>query len=191
MAALEILRPVIDLDGKRVIPLPSAMSRDLQARETAHRAMIKDILSCLAEGLDVAMVNLGDVSLYATAAYLTAPVRQAGYTAEWIPGVTSFSAASAALGAALAEGDTPLHIIPCLTDGWRAALDLPGTKVLMKPGDRLPEIFEFLRQTGRQSRAALVINCGMEGEALIAPFDRLPEKRSYFSLVIIKEGQTW
>lgn len=190
-AALDILRSVMPLEGKTLLPLSFSMSRDPCLRENAHRRMTEAILRHLAEGRDVGMVCLGDTAFYASVGYLAGPIRGAGYRAEFIPGVTSFSAAAAALGTALAEGERPVHIIPCLSDAWRDALDLPGTKILLKPGTRLPAILDFLKKTGRERASALAVNCGMEGEELIAPFTELPRRESYFSLVIVKEEPTW
>ena len=187
MTALEIIRPVADLAGKEILPVPLSMAKDPTVREAEHRNMAAAVLDRLTRGQDVAMVNLGDVSLYASVSYLLAAVREAGFSACLIPGVTSYSAASAALGRVLAEGDSPLHIIPALSDGWREELELPGTKVLMKPGDRLPAIYDYLKQTNRLSRSALVCNCGMEGERLMDPFTELPGETGYFTLVIVKE----
>ena len=187
MTALEIVRPVVDLTEKQVLPLDYSMSGDPARREAEHHAMIQAILDCLDRGRDVAMVNLGDSTLYASVNQLAGPIRQAGYPVELIPGVTSFSAASAALGEPLAEGDVPVHILSALRDDWKTWLDLPGTKVLMKPGKRLPEVLAYLKETGRTERAALVMDCGMAGEVRLVPFDRLPDRQSYFTLVIVKE----
>lgn len=191
MVALEIVRPVLDLSAKTILPLEFSMSRDPAEREHGHSVMADAVLAHLAQGRDVAMVNLGDVSLYASAGYLQRPIRAAGFETELIPGVTSCSAAAAALGRILAEGDAPLHILPALGEDWREALDLPGTKVLMKPGKRLQAIYTYLKQTDRLACSALVLNCGMEGERLIDPFTQLPDEESYFTLVIVKEASPW
>ena len=187
MTALEIVRSVADLTEKQVLPLDFSMSGDPEQREAEHKTMVETILDCLDRGLDVAMVNLGDSTLYASVNLLVGSIQHAGYAAELIPGVTSFSAASAALGQSLAEGDIPLHILPVLRDDWKTWLDLPGTKVLMKPGKRLPDVLAYLKETGRTERAALVMDCGMAGEVRLVPFDRLPDRQSYFTLVIVKE----
>lgn len=187
MTALEIIRPAAELAGKQVLSLDFSMSRDPQQREADHIAMVKAILSQLEKGRDVAMIVLGDSTLYASVGQLAGPIRRAGYEVELIPGITSISAAAAVLGLALAEGETPVHILPALGDDWRTQMDQPGTKVLMKPGKRLPDVLAYLKETGRTDRSALVMDCGMEGEVRLVPFDRLPDRQSYFTLVIVKE----
>lgn len=187
MVALDIIRPVIDLDGREIIPLGFSMSKDPAVREKERTETAAQVIGRLERGLNVAMVNLGDVSLYSTAGYLLAPVRQAGYNVRCVPGVASYSAAASALGQILAEGDIPLHIIPVEGSSWTEALDLPGTKVFMKPGSRLPDLISHLKETGRMKNAYLVSNCGMKGEMILSPLNRIPDKINYFTIVIVKE----
>ena len=187
MTALDIIRQVIELDGKEVIPLDFTMSRDISEQKNNHTEITEQITVRLAEGQDVAMINLGDVSLYATAGYLLEPIRCAGYSVRCVPGVTSYSAVAAALGQSLAERDTPVHIIPLLDENWNEVLELRGTKVFMKPGKRLPSLVAHLRETGRSEKAWLVSNCGMEGERIISPLNDCSDKDNYFTIVIVKE----
>ena len=190
-AALKIASRAVDLKEKTILPLPFSMSRDPEVLAAAHASAVQAVESHLARGRDVAMLCLGDVSLYASAGAVLPALRRAGYEAELVPGVTSFSAAAAALRLELAGGDEPLHIVPVLGEDWKDSLSLPGTKVLMKPGSRLPSVFSWLAQHDLLGSSALVMNCGMEGERLLCPFDRLPEETGYFTLVIVKEGRIW
>lgn len=187
MVALDIAKQAVDLSDKTILPLSFAMDRDPAKRKRGHKDMANAILQHLRKGRDVAMVNLGDVTLYASAGYLSVPIRQAGYDTLFIPGVTSVSAASAALGLPLAEGDSPVHFIPSLSENWKETLSLPGAKVLMKPGKRLPEIYQHLKENDWLSRTALVLNCGLPGEQLHCPLTALPDQESYYTLVIVKE----
>lgn len=98
-------------------------------------------------GQDVAMLNLGDVSVYATFGYLQEILEAEGYKTVRIPGVPSFCAAAARLGQPLTGGmEAPLTIAP----GRHAAevLAAPGTKVLMKSGRQLPETLAALAEAG-------------------------------------------
>lgn len=70
MLALDIARGAVSLDGKEILPLRFTMSRDASVRQESYRAAARQIEEKLAAGLDVAMVNLGDVSVYATAFYI-------------------------------------------------------------------------------------------------------------------------
>lgn len=102
-----------------------------------------------------------------------------------IPGVPSFCAAAARLGTSLTLGEVPLHIIP-VTGDWEALLDVPGTKVLMKAGRRLPQVAQALRERGLLEQSALVRDCGLPTEAVCTELERA-EPAGYFTTVIVKE----
>ena len=110
MLALAIASGSVSMDGKTVLPLSFAMSRDENVRRAGYARAAEQIGSRLDAGLDTAMVNLGDVSIYATAYYVLAVLRERGYEVRMIPGVPSFCAVAAELGRSLTDMDTPLHI---------------------------------------------------------------------------------
>ncbi len=78
------------------------------------------------------MPVLGDVSLFASSAYVAQLLEEEGCRCVRVPGVPSFCAAAARLGRSLTEMDLPVHIVPAGGFPLEEALDLPGTKVLMK-----------------------------------------------------------
>ena len=132
--ALEIARQAADLSGKTIVTLPFAMSRDREKQRAAHETAVEAIVPHLREGRDVAMLNLGDVSIYATYGYLMGLIQEQGFETEMIPGVPSFCAAAARLGISLTEMNQPLHILPAGGCAVEEELALTGTKVLMKSG---------------------------------------------------------
>lgn len=186
--ALDIVRRAVSLEGKAVLPLSFPMGQDKTRWISAHEQAAAEILPHLDAGRDVAMPNLGDVSIYSTFGYLMGLVRQKGYEAVMIPGVPSFCAAAARLGTGLASGDTPLHVIPAGCEPLAALLELPGAKVLMKAGRNLPQAAQILRETGQLERAALVENCGLPDERVYPKLEPAVGKAGYFTTVIVKEG---
>ena len=84
------------------------------------------------------MVNLGDVSVYATAYSILERIRSDGFKTVMCSGVTSFCAVAARLGRSLTRMEEPLHILPGSAD-LDSALALPGTKVIMKSGKAIHE----------------------------------------------------
>lgn len=185
MLALDIARGAADLSGKQILPLRIPMGRG--DRNAAYAEAARRIEGFLAGGQDVAMVNLGDVSLYATYGYLMERIRARGYETVMVPGVASFSAVAARLGTSLAGMDVPLHIIPSSAMSAEEALGLPGAKVLMKAGGHLGEVAQALADRRLLERSALVANCGLEGEVVCRDLSRLPEKPGYYTTVIVKE----
>ena len=171
MLALSIAQGAAELGGKTVLPLSFAMSRDADA------------------GRDVAMVNLGDVSIYATAYYVLDELRRRGYDTRMVPGVASFSAVAAALGRSLTEMELPLHIYPAGASDLDAALAQPGTKVLMKSGKAIGETAAALSRHGLAEASAMVADCGLPTQQVFETMTGLPEKISYFATVIVPDSK--
>ena len=185
MLALDIARAAVDLTGKTILPLLFTMSHDPAVRAASYRAAAAQLETELRQGRDVAMVNLGDVALYATAYYILAQVRADGFKTVMLPGVTSVSAVAARLGWSLTVMELPLHIIPASAD-LDAALALPGTKVLMKSGSAIHETVAALGRAGLLSRAAMVADCGLPTEQVYCDLRALPESVSYFATILVR-----
>ena len=96
MLALDIARGAVGLDGKTILPLRFAMSRDPEMLRASHEEAARAVKEYLDSGQDVAMLNLGDVSVYATFGYLQEILEAEGYKTVRIPGVPSFCAAASA-----------------------------------------------------------------------------------------------
>lgn len=187
MLALEIARQTADLSDKIILPLDFTMARDRAQQEAAHAKAAAQVEAYLAAGQDVAMLNLGDVSIYATYSYLMERLRGQGYETVMVPGVPSFCAVAACLGESLTERNTPLHILPGGSEPLEQALKLPGTKVLMKSGKRISRVIETLGQTGRLQKAAMVQDCGLPGERVYRDLNAVPETAGYFATIVVKE----
>ena len=185
MLALSIAQGAAELGGKTVLPLPFAMSRDAAVRAEGYARAADAIAPELDAGRNVAMVNLGDVSIYATAYYVLDELRRRGYDTRMVPGVASFSAVAAALGRSLTEMELPLHIYPAGASDLDAALAQPGTKVLMKAGKQMKYVQEQVKDFGKN--AVMIENCGMPDEKIYASGEEIPESAGYYSLIIIKE----
>ena len=79
MLALDIARGAVGLDGKTILPLRFAMSRDPEVLRASHEEAARAVKEYLDAGQDVAMLNLGDVSVYATFGYLQEILEAEGY----------------------------------------------------------------------------------------------------------------
>lgn len=185
--ALDIVRQAAPLEGKTILYLDFTMSRDPAVLRSSRLRAAEEVAAHLSAGRDVAMLNLGDVSIYATFGYLMDILTGQGYEAVMIPGVPSFCAVAARLGASLTTVSSPLHILPGGGALLEEQLDLPGTKVLMKSGRQLPQAAELLRQKGLLEKAAMVRDCGLPTEQVCRDLSRLPRDAGYFATVIVKE----
>ena len=183
MLALDIAGGAVDMRGKTILPLNFTMAHDAAVREESYRTAAGAIKAELTAGRDVAMVNLGDVSVYATAYYILERIRADGFETVMCPGVTSFCAVAARLGRSLTRMEEPLHILPGSAD-LDSALALPGTKVLMKSGRAIRETAAALERCGTAANAGMVADCGLETEQVYTDLRQLPEEISYFATIV-------
>ena len=175
--ALDIARGAMDLTGKVLLFLDFAMSRSERTLADTHQ---------LAAGQDVALLTLGDVSVYSSFCYVMDLVRAAGYETVMIPGVPSFCASAAALGRSLTEMNEPLHILPAGGHlSLPEALALPGTKVLMKAGRQLPQAVAELERQGLAGTSALVMNCGLPDQQLCPTLHEYQGQTGYFATLLV------
>ena len=189
MLALEIAEKAVDLGGKTILPLDFAMKRGEAEREAAYAAAEQKLLGVLNAGQDAALVNFGDVSIYASGQYLLQRLAGKGCKTVMVPGVPSFCAAAARLGISLTEMQSPLHLVPGATD-LEATLAWPGTKIIMKSGRELPQVLACLKQHGLLEKSALVCDCGLPGEQAwpnLAESCPAPGEAGYFTLVVVKQ----
>ena len=183
--------------AKTVLPLDFPMSKDPAVLETAHESAADQLKTFLDKGQDVALLNLGDVTLYSTCAYMAEILERDGYEVRLIAGVTSFCAASAALSDFLTEPEKPVFILPGSLDEAAAdrLLNEPGTKILMKAKQTLPETVEKLKDLGLAPRTSVVVNCGLPGEQVFHSLEdyewalrETPEQTlSYYTVILIKD----
>lgn len=188
MLALDIAKGAVDVSGKIILPLHFAMSRDSEVLKASHAAAADAVRAHLDAGRDVALLNLGDVSIYATYGYLEEILTAQGYAAVRIAGVPSFCAAAARLGQSLTGGmEQPLTIAP--GRHLEQVLAAPGAKVLMKTGRHLPKTLDALRERGLLANSAMVCNCGLPDEAVfptLTDYDPAQDA-GYFATILVKE----
>lgn len=182
---------------KTILPLDFPMTKDKDVLDREHRRAAELVKAHLDEGRNVAMLNLGDVTIYATVQYIADLLKEDGYEVRLCPGVTSFCASAAALGLSLTEMDTPVTILPGSADTAMTAqsLERPGTKIIMKSARQLPEVLGLLHEKGLADTTSAAVNCGLANERLygsLTDFEQDlrndPESSSYFTTLIVKEN---
>lgn len=180
---------IAEESDKKILAMDFTMDKDPAKRKENYRKNAEAAARYLDNGQDVAMVTLGDVSLYSTVHYIADELISRGYEIIMVPGIPSFSAAAASLAIPLAEMDAPVHIIPSVRNNSDDYLDLPGTKVLMKAGRHLHRTLDELDRRGLLDVTSLAVNCGMDDEILIKKLgddEPLPDKTGYFTTVIVR-----
>lgn len=185
--AYQIARQAVpELDEKPCLPLPMPMTKDQAKLVSSHEAAAARTAEQLAAGRTVALITLGDATVYSTYLYIHERIKRMGFETRIINGIPSFCAAAAKLDMPLVNGSQKLHILPASYQ-IEEALDLPGVKVLMKSGRQMPKVKALLR--GRGMEARMVENCGMEGEKTYQSLEEIPDQAGYFSLVIAESSE--
>ncbi|MDD3251408.1 MAG: precorrin-2 C(20)-methyltransferase [Lachnospiraceae bacterium] len=173
-----------DLDQKECLNLSTPMTKEKEVLAANYQAAAAQIIEKLQEGKDVAYLTLGDPTIYSTYIYIHRLVKEQGYEAEIVSGVPSFCSVAAELGDSLVDRAEQLHVIPT-NYNIDEAIGLPGTKILMKAASKLSVMKETLQSRGIDG--AMVENCGMPDEKIYHSVEEIPEKASYYSIVVIKE----
>lgn len=188
------------LKEKEHIGILMPMTKDEKKLSDAHEKGISDLKTLLNQGKDVAFLTLGDPVIYSTYMYLYHEVEKSGYQAEIINGIPSFCAAAAKVGIELGKGAEQIHVIPASYQ-MEAALELPGTKILMKSGREYPKVKKILEtlvykpsntvsiadMNVKEKHVIMIENCGMESERVYDGIENLPEEAGYYTLIVIKD----
>lgn len=183
--ALEIIRKEFDADKKEILELEFSMSANAEIRRNSRRNSAEKIISALDGGKNIAMITLGDVSVYSTCSYVHKAVKDAGYEIEIIPGITSFCAAADKAQISLCEGNDSVAVIPSLKSAkLEKYIDDFDTIVIMKAGKDTDAIYNILERHGLENNAIVSSCIGMENE-LIEKIQK-DKKYGYFTTVIVK-----
>lgn len=172
------------VEDKPLMAIPMPMTKDPARLEESHTQGAQMLREKLEEGKTVAFLTLGDPTVYSTYLYVHKRIVSLGYEAEIVSGIPSFCAVAARLNMGLVEKAEPLHVIPASYQ-VEEALELPGTKVLMKAGRKMKQVKEQLLK--RQAQGMMIENCGMPGEKLYRSVEEIPEMAGYYSLIIVKD----
>lgn len=178
------VQAVPQLAQKELISVEMPMTKDMQRLEESHQEAARQLEAYLRQGKNVVFLTLGDPTVYSTYLYVHSRLLKKGYQAEIISGITSFCAVAARLNTGLVEKAEELHVIPASYQ-IQEALDMPGTKVLMKAGRQMAKVKELLTKRGLE--AMMVENCGMENEKVYRSLEEIPDDAGYYSLIIVKE----
>lgn len=185
--ALDTVVANMDISGKEICYLDFAMKKDSDILDSTHNTQAKQIEEFLAQGKDVAMLNIGDASLFGTFCYVRDIVEADGYESVTIPGVTSFCAVAAELGQSLTNMGDPLVIIPGSFENVSEQLDCPGTKVLMKSASALGEVKKLLAEKGLAEKSAMIADCGLPNQRVFRNIMDSSDNEGYFVTILVQE----
>lgn len=172
-----------EICGKEKLMLETPMTKDYNLLNRNYDELASRAEEELNRGKNVAILTLGDPTIYSTCIYIIRRAAAHGYRTQLVSGVPSFCAVAAKLGDSLADRDTQIHIIPA-SYGTEEALALPGTKILMKAGKTIHEAKCAVLEGGFE--ASLAVNCGMPGEQIYEDAADAPDDAGYYSMLIVR-----
>ncbi|MBD0021425.1 precorrin-2 C(20)-methyltransferase [Gordonia pseudamarae] len=144
----------------------------------------------LRAGRDVVLLAEGDPLFFSS--YMHMHKRLAtDFAAEIIPGVTSVSAASAAMAIPLVEGEETLTVIP----GTLSQVDLTArfrsadAFAVMKLGRTFTTVRASLEESGRLEEAWYVERASTASQRVLPAADVDPAQVPYFSMIVVPGGR--
>ncbi len=140
----------------------------------------------LEAGRDVVVLSEGDPLFYSSYMYLHDRLADR-FACEVVPGVTSVSAASAALSMPLVRHEDVLTVLPGTLPVAELARRLADTEAaaIMKLGRTFPAVVEALRQSGRLDEAFYVERASTGAETVRPVLEVDPTAVPYFSMIIV------
>lgn len=189
--ALSVVRDFLP-EGQQLVELDFPMIREKAELELCWEKAAAQIIAFLREGKKVALITLGDPTLYSTYTYVLKKIKQAGpWPIETIPGVPSFCACAAAANLPLAEGEEKLAIVPAGQDPdtLRSILQSFENVVLLKAAGKIEVIAGVLEALHLQDRAVFASRCGLAGGFVENNLEEAKKRpKDYFSLIIVKRN---
>ncbi|MBF6331393.1 precorrin-2 C(20)-methyltransferase [Nocardia transvalensis] len=140
----------------------------------------------LEAGRTVALLAAGDPLFYSS--YMHMHRRLADrFDAEIVPGITSVSAASAALGTPLVEGEQVLTVLPGTlpTDELARRLATTEAAAVMKLGRTYPTVRQALSDSGRLDDAYYVERASTDRQRVLRAADVDDADVPYFSIALV------
>jgi precorrin-2 C20-methyltransferase/precorrin-3B C17-methyltransferase len=156
------------------------------AMEDFYREAADCIAVHLEAGRNVALLAEGDPLFYSSYMHMHTRLTSR-FDAVIVPGVTSVSAASAATGMPLVQGDEVLTILPGTLppDELRRRLADTDAAVVLKLGRSYPAVREALSAAGRLDRALYVERASTAAQKVLAAADVDETSVPYFSLAML------
>jgi precorrin-2 C20-methyltransferase / precorrin-3B C17-methyltransferase len=145
------------------------------------------LMAHLTAGRDVVLLAEGDPLFYSSYMHMHKRIGSR-FRTEIVPGITSVSAASAALATPLVEGDDVLTVLPGTLgrDELTRRLSGTGAAAIMKISRSYVDVREALKESGRLAQAYYVERASGGAEQLIEPVgDVDPSAVPYMSIIIV------
>jgi len=180
-------------EDKIEVPIRMPIDRNRFPVQAVYDEAADHLGGHLGDGRDVAVLCEGDPFFYGSFLYLFARMTER-FPVTVIPGVSSLTAASAALGAPLAALDDVLAVLPATLpdDALTARLHAVDAAAIIKVGRHLGRVTRLLDRLGLADKARYIERATMADEQL-GPLKALGrEQGPYFSMILVhKRDAAW
>lgn len=187
--ALNIARGAVEIPDEKLHEVLFKMDPDENVRRQCRKEATDKVKALLDEGKNIAMLALGDIAIYSTYSYVHDALITDGYDVQMVSGIPSFCAGASTANIPIVEGEEGFGVIPSIKgiDEVKRTLDIFDNLVIMKVGNHVREVYDLLKEKGREKYATVISNVGLEGE-YVGPLD--PDREyGYFTTMIIKNEQ--
>lgn len=160
------------------------------AMEDFYREAAERIAVHLDAGRDVALLAEGDPLFYSSYMHMHTRLTER-FNAVIVPGVTSVSAASAAIATPLVQGDEVLSILPGTLPTAELARRLRDSDaaVILKLGRSYPSVRQALSSAGRLEEAFYVERASTAEQRVLPAAEVDSDTVPYFSLTMLPGGR--
>jgi len=175
------------------LPVAIPMAVERGPAQAAYDAAASAILAHLEAGRDVAWLCEGDPLFYGSAMYLVARIGASAPVAV-VPGITSLTAAAAAIGRPLAARNEMLKVLPAPLDDdtLRAELNATPAAAIIKVGRHFDRVRALLAETGHAEGAVVVEHATGAAQRITRLADFAHDERPYFSTILCYRGsEAW
>ena len=175
------------------LPIDMPMRVEREPGEKAYDAGALAIAQHLKAGRDVAMLCEGDPFFYGSFMYLFARLADEFQTIV-VPGVTSITAAAAAMGRPLAARNEVLKVLPASLDADRLRDELltAESAAIIKVGRHFAKVRNILGNLDLITRSTVIIKATHDDERIMAVPDVEGDTLPYFSTILVYTGsEAW
>ncbi len=188
--ALEIAEQHLP-DGCMIEKLLFPMTRNAEILEKHYMDNAASIRNRLIDGINAALITLGDPSTYSTTWPVCRLFRECSpeTAVEIIPGVTSYASAAARAQRALVDGNECLSVVSSYDDPQRIAaiIDASDTVVFLKTYTCRQRVLDIIADKGFEHNCVYIRRCGLEDEQILHDMSSIPEECDYLSMIILKK----
>lgn len=188
--AFKIAEKAADMSRSEHIEMIFPMKEISDYRNYLSEEKLFILKSRLDSGKNIAMITLGDSSVYSTAAYVRQILENDGYTVKTVSGIPSFISSASKAGISLCENRESMVILSGMSDENKFEDILKNKNfeniIIMKAGKALPLIIPVLEKNNLLKNTLMLCNVGMENEYIGEI--QINKPVGYFTTLIIKKG---